>query len=184
MRLVGRYFGIGATLGSVTGLLTLVLVWGWMTIRLGVLGFLLGWIPAGLAAAALWLAMVVFWGPILVVGTMIALVLALISQGRHRAWDRTWDAPPEASAPGEAAASSQTDAQRDAAPAHDTATPPPAEAPIAPPAPLEIPAPNPSSAAASAPFSAPAPAPPRGRSPEDLGGDAAAAGDTSRKRPQ
>jgi hypothetical protein len=183
MRLIGRYFAVGATLGSVMGFAALVLIWGWMTIHLGVLGFLLGWIPAGIAAATLWLAMVVFWGPILVVGTMIVMVLALFAHGSHDGWRRPRDEPPEASEPGDAS-SPHAEAPREVAPAPmpETAAPPPAESPLTPPAP-----PLPPSAAPTTPLTAPlapAPTPPRARPSDDLGGDAAAAGDTSRKRPQ
>ena len=41
MRVIGRYFAMGATLGSVSGLVALVLIWTWMTVHLGVFGFLI-----------------------------------------------------------------------------------------------------------------------------------------------
>src|SRR5580700_5331313 len=97
MRVVGRYFAIGASLGSVTGLVTLVLVWGWMTIHLGLFGFLVGWIPGGLAAGALWLIMVVLWAPILIVALMVAA--GLLAWGLHPGHERHWrewrETPPQ-----------------------------------------------------------------------------------------
>lgn len=189
MRVVGRYFAIGGALGSVSGLVVLVLIWTWMTVHLGLLGFLVGWVPAGLAAAAVWLVMVVFWGPVLIVGAMISLALLLLGvRGGHH---RDWDEAPAAREPEEAPAPPVTEAPRDAA------APTPQERPEEPPA-LLAPPPTPGPPAppgAGEPSSGPATQPsvqpralsapsPRARPSDDLGGDAAAAGDTSRPRPR
>ncbi len=177
MRVIGRYFAIGATLGSVSGLVVLVLIWTWMTMHLGLFGFLIGWIPAGLAAAALWLTMVLFWGPILIVGAMISAALLVLRAHPGRDWSVR--EPP--------ASSDSDERSTDTAPPRDAG---PAEAPDveqAPPA-AAAPAPSPTSpadqSASSAPSASPAPLAtpaPNPRPPEDLNSDAAAAGDTSRK---
>jgi len=175
MRVIGRYFTIGATLGSVSGLVLLVLIWTWMTVHLGLFGFLVGWIPAGLAAAALWLTMVLFWGPILIVGAMISAALLVLRV--HPARDWPVREPPEARDSEERSTDEATPREtgptepRDAQAAQGAATPQPP--PIAPADQAAIVAPaNPT------PQATPAPNP---RPSEDLGGDAAAAGDTSRK---
>jgi hypothetical protein len=184
MRIVGRYFAVGATLGSVASLATLVLIWSWMAIHLGVLGFLLGWIPAGLAAAAVWLIMVVFWGPIVVVAAMVvaALLAWTISGGREHAWRE----PPAASEPDEAPTPPAPEEFHPPGP-RDQPEPPPVEAPPAA-APPEQPDESPAPGAPPVSSAPPAPPPrtlvPRGRQTDDLGGDAAAAGDTSRKPPR
>jgi hypothetical protein len=195
MRVIGRYFAIGATLGSVSSLVALVLIWGWMTIHLGLLGFALGWIPAGLTAGLLWLAMVVFWGPVLVVGAMVAAALVVLTS--HHPHGRAWREPPAVASPEERLAPApepnepQTESPGAEAPA-EPITPPAREAETAPPAPrTPLPPIGPSPApltpsqepGASPPASAAPTAPPttRQRPSDDLGGDAAAAGDTSRK---
>jgi hypothetical protein len=192
MRVVGRYFAIGATLGSVSSLVALVLIWGWMTIHLGLLGFAFGWIPAGLAAGLLWLAMVVFWGPVLIVGAMVAAALVVLTS--HERHGRGWEEPPTVASPEERFAPApetedpQTEGPGAEAPA-EPATPPAREVETAPPAPLPpigqssgplSPSQEPG---ASSPASAAPAAPPAAqqRPPDDLGGDAAAAGDTSRR---
>jgi hypothetical protein len=186
MRVVGRYFAIGASLGSVTGLVSLVLVWGWMTIHFGLFGFLVGWIPAGLIAAALWLIMVALWGPLLIVGMLVAVGLLAWSlhSGRDRHW-RDWREPPVAAEPEDGAAP-PTEPSADgspppAPPGLGAAQAPPADAAPAPATP------NPGAPPPSAPTTSPSsekPAP-RAEPPaaDDLGGDAAAAGDTSRRGP-
>jgi hypothetical protein len=189
MRVVGRYFAVGASLGSVSGLVALVLIWSWMTIHLGLLGFLVGWIPAGLAAGAIWLTMVVFWGPVVVVAAMIAAALLVFGAHGHRG--RDWDTRSPDSEPEVAPSPPETEAPRDAAPPRTDPEPEPA--PLAsPPAPAETPsvppfesAPLPETPSPPAtPVTKPAP-PPRSRPPTDeLGGDAAAAGDTSRRHPR
>jgi len=184
MRVVGRYFAIGATLGSVSALVALVLIWTWMTVHLGVLGFLLGWIPAGLAAAALWLAMALFWGPILIVGALMPLVLLALHA--HAVRHRSWETPPAVSEPetppaADADAPREADRQASHEPSADTTlSPPPPGAP-----PLSPPPNSPENALAPATPGANAaiPPPPQPRSSDDLGGDAAAAGDTSHKPP-
>ncbi|HEX4181141.1 MAG TPA: hypothetical protein VHY32_10155 [Caulobacteraceae bacterium] len=186
---MGRYFATGATLGSISGLVALVLIWSWMTIHLGLLGFLVGWIPAGLAAAAVWVTMVVFWVPVLVIGVLIAMIALALGGGRHH--DRDWETPPVASPPREAPAPLPIPPE-EAAPRDDA--PPPEQEQTAPPPPVTAPPPPPEapplSASPKTPPSAPAtppPAPPRtpnSRQTEDLGSDAAAAGDTSHTRPQ
>ena len=181
MRVIGRYFAMGATLGSVSALVALVLIWTWMTVHLGVIGFLFGWIPAGLAAAALWVVMVLFWGPILIVGAMASLILLLLRGHPARDWSPR--EPPASSEPDETPAPPETEAPRDAAPSEPR--PPTEESPAAPaPPPPAPPADQP--AVSTPPPSAPAPPPStaRTRPPEDLGGDAAATGDTSRKPPR
>jgi outer membrane biosynthesis protein TonB len=190
MRIVGRYFATGATLGSIGGLVALVLIWSWMTLHLGLFGFLVGWIPAGLVAAAVWITMVVFWAPILVLSTVIGMIV--LALGDHHDRERDWAAPPAARPPEEAPAPTDQ-APTDEAPPHDA--PPPAEAApeppppdVVPPAPprADIPAPAaPPVLSAQPPPAPPSEAPPRKARPtDDLGGDAAAAGDTSRSRPQ
>jgi type IV secretory pathway VirB10-like protein len=178
MRVIGRYFTIGATLGSVSGLVMLVLIWAWMTLHLGLFGFLVGWIPAGLAAAAAWLTMVLFWGPILIVGAMISAALLLLRAHPGREW--TVREPP--------AASDSDERSTDAAPERETDQAEPPDAEYAPPATSPSPPPiRPGDQAATivppataAPLATPAPSP---RPSEDLNSDAAAAGDTSH-RPQ
>jgi hypothetical protein len=177
MRVVGRYFAIGATLGSVTGFAALVLIWVWLSIRLGFFGLLLGWIPGGVVGAFLWLMMVVFWGPILIVGAMASLALVLL---RAHAWrgGTSWDETP-------ARPSDEVHGSHDMEASPDAASPPvdeqpaaaPAGEPVTPPSGQAAP-PEPSSSQA-----APAPAPIQTPS-DDLGGDAAAAGDTSHKHPR
>ena len=180
MRIVGRYFAIGATLGSVSGLVALVLIWVWLTVHLGVFGLLLGWIPGAVVAVALWLTMVVFWGPILFVGAMTSLSLVLLRVHPGHGWS----APaPFVEHPSEDQihAPRDTDAAPEAGP--DIQPQSPAEtSSLEPTPPAETPP------AGQGPEAAPSPAPtpkaaPAARGPlEDLG-DAAAAGDTSRKRP-
>jgi hypothetical protein len=185
MRVIGRYFAMGATLGSVSGLVALVLIWTWMTIHLGVFGFLVGWIPAGLAAAALWLVMVLFWGPILIVGAMISLTLLLFRGHPGRDWSPR--EPPAASEPDEVPAPPETDAPRDAAapaaPAPADEAPPMTPAPAPPPA-MSPPPASPPPLSAPSPGPTPPPPAPRARAPESLDADADAAGDTSRKPPR
>ncbi len=173
MRIVGRYFAIGATLGSVSGLVALVLIWTWLTIHMGVLGLLLGWIPAGIAGAALWLAMVVLWGPVLIVGAMISLGLLLL---RAHTW-RDGSAPesPTDRPSDEVHGSRHPDTTDEPGPSFD-------QTPAAPPPALSASGPAEGPAPSSSP-TAPAPPAPRA-APDDLGGDAAAAGDTSRRPPR
>jgi len=177
MRVIGRYFAIGATLGSVSGLVLLVLVWAWMTLHLGVFGFLVGWIPAGLAAVAVWLSMVLLWGPILLVGAMISAALLVLRAHPGREWPAR--EPP--------AASDSDERSTDAAPPRETGRAEPPEAEYAPPAPSPSPPiPAGDQAATSVPPAAPPPLTtpaPSLRPSEDLNSDAAAAGDTSH-RPQ
>ena len=179
MRLIGRYFAVGATLGSVSGLVVLVLIWTWMTIHLGLLGFLIGWIPAGLAAAGVWLAMVVFWGPILVVGAMVSAELLLIRSHPGRDW--SFRESPAASGPDEAPATTDADGASRQPEGETPITPTPASPPIS----------STDQPIAAAPLPGLAPPPPPARPfpshvtpSDDLGGDAAAAGDTSRPRPK
>jgi hypothetical protein len=180
MRVVGRYFAIGATLGSVTSLVALVLIWTWMTIHFGLFGFLIGWIPAGLVAAALWLTMVVFWGPILMVGAMASLGLLLFAgHPRHH-----WSLPPDegrepdmSAPPADTAQAPDTDLpaihqSAEEAPVAPAPTPPPPGASSAEPPPASV----------STPSARPAHR--ESRPSDDLGGDAAATGDTSRKPPR
>jgi len=177
MRVIGRYFSIGATLGSVSGLVMLVLVWTWMTVHLGLLGFLVGWIPAGLAAAALWLAMVVFWGPILIVGAMISAALLVLRAHPGRDW--SIHEPPAASEADDRSTGGASPREADPAIPREAQSEPPATAAPQPPlGPLENQA---ATAVPPASPAAPAAPAPNTRQPEDLGGDAAAAGDTSRK---
>jgi hypothetical protein len=185
MRVVGRYFAIGASMGSVAALVSLVVVWGWMTIHLGLFGFLVGWIPAGLIAAAIWLIMVPFWGPVLIVGVMIAVGMAVwgVHLGRERHW-REWPEPPAAVEPDDANAPptegpAAGDMPRPSFSEHDQISQPPAE--TAPTAPLAEPPAPPGLAAAPGQAQGPRAVAPSAH--DDLGGDAAAAGDTTRKRP-
>jgi hypothetical protein len=174
MRVVGRYFAIGATLGSVTGFAALVLIWVWLSIHLGFFGLLLGWIPGGVVGAFLWLMMVVFWGPILIVGAMVSLGLVLL---RAHAWrgEGSWEAAP-------ARPSNEVHGSRDMEAAPDASSPvdeqPAAAAPAEPaqtPSGQAVLAEPSSSQAAPTPLQTPS---------DDLGGDAAAAGDTSHKHPR
>lgn len=178
MRVIGRYFAIGATLGSVSGLIVLVLIWIWMTVHLGLLGFLVGWVPAGLAAAALWLTMVLFWAPILIVGAMISAMLLALRPHHGRDWPA--HEPPPISEPDERpidAAPSPEVGPTAPLGAEDQAPPAAAQPSLEPPAgQTATDAPPTSPAAPIAPALAP-----NARPSEDLGGDAAAAGDTSRK---
>jgi hypothetical protein len=174
MRIVGRYFVIGATLGSVSGLVALVLVWTWLTIHLGPLGLLLGWIPAGVVAAGLWLAMVIFWGPILIVGAMVSMVLLMLRAhtglGWSR-WERAPDHPSEAvygPRDAEAPPPPNSDRQIGSEPLPESVSPPSGQAGDAPAPSAAEPQTQPAAAAAA--------------TTDDLGGDAAAAGDTSHRR--
>jgi uncharacterized membrane protein len=192
MRVVGRYFSIGATLGSVSGLVALLLIWGWMTIHLGVLGFAFGWIPAGLAAGLLWLTMVVFWAPVLIIGTIAAAALVMLTHhGRH---GKAWEEPPAATTPEERLAPAPeeeeprtlgTEPEAPASPAarEVEAEPPPPATPLPPIglAPGSLGEPPASGAPPPASAAPPAEANPQQRPSDDLGSDAAAAGDTSRK---
>jgi hypothetical protein len=185
MGIVSRYFGAGATLGSMSALVVLVLVWAWMTIHLGPIGFLVGWIPAGLAAFATWLVMTLFWGPLTVLAILIALALLALGGPRRVSETPPVVAPeaeptaPEVEAPG--APSAPPDALPAAPPtpatpvSPDPASPPPGAAPTGSIEGAPIPA---------TPTSRPTTPTRKGAPRDDLGADAAAAGDTSHSRPQ
>jgi len=189
MRILGRYFAIGAALGSAFGLAALVVIWGWLSIHLGLLGFLVGWIPGGLVAVAIWLIMVVFWAPLLLVGGIAAILwLALIASADREDRGETWPAPPPPveRAPPEPEPPYVPPAERDQG---DSLAPPPPPPPFpgadAPAPPENAPQTPPAAAPLTPPSSARPRAEPAPQRPQtdDLGSDAAAAGDTSHKRP-
>lgn len=185
MGIVSRYFGTGATLGSMSAFLVLALVWAWMTIHLGPIGFLIGWIPAGFAAVVTWLVMTLFWGPLTVLAVLIVVALLALS-GRGRFRETPSATPPEA-----APVAPEIEAPRDMPQSSDVipTAPSPSLAPVSPdatPAPADAAPAGPAEAAPAPPTPTPrSSAPIRMAAPrDDLNADAAAAGDTSHRRPQ
>jgi hypothetical protein len=169
---MGGYFKIGASLGSIVALVVLAVVWFWLAAHMGGAGLMLGWIPAGLIAVLVWLVMVVFWAPILVIVAIaligVVMVVVLPGHGRSR------EEPPAAEQPDDRTGPPDAESMPESFPPARSIPPPLASSG------------EPAGEAASgapAPSTAPRPKPrPHRVEPpptDDLGSDAAAAGDTT-----
>lgn len=75
-----RYFGCGAMLAALPSLAVFIYSWWYCVDKYGfLLGFGLGWLPAGIAAALTFLAITLLWGLILALAGLIILFLLFSS---------------------------------------------------------------------------------------------------------
>ena len=173
---MGGYFKIGASLGSIVALVVLAVVWFWLAAHMGGAGLMLGWIPAGLIAVLVWLVMVVFWAPILIIVAiaLMGVVIVVLAPGHGRSGDE----PPAAEQPDDRAAPPDAESTPENFPSAR-----PVQPPLTPPLASSGEPAGEAASGAPAPSAAPRPKPrPHRVEPpptDDLGSDAAAAGDTT-----